>query len=171
MKTSYEYLIGLKLVHPNPSKELNDFENIINLSAQEYNHICMNRSTNPKEITIREITGNTIILKLNSRTELSSPGKALRSFSQLLIKHSEFAKCFVFGKQLFTSFEVTSENSAESNTHITADDIDDTLFMGSMLSYFLNKRDSDSTTYVHKRKAVEKMKLLAYECGIITLNK
>ena len=87
---AFEYLIGLKLVKPNPPKSLCEYSDLIKYMEKEFNRIN-EKSANPKNMNIREINENTVILNLESQTELSIPGKALRSFSQLLLSDAEFA--------------------------------------------------------------------------------
>lgn len=174
MHYTYEYIIGLRLVNPEPKYQLcsQKFKEIIHMAEQEYNRICSNKKNNPKEISIREIGENSIVLKLYSQIELSTPGKSLRSFSQILIQNQDFAETFVFGKQLFTSYDVTTDlSSSDESLHITTDDISDSVFLSSLVSYFLNKRDSDTKTYMQKRKVIEKMKIMSYDCGIVKLEK
>lgn len=166
---AFEYLIGLKLVKPNPPKSLCEYSDLIKYMEKEFNRIN-EKSANPKNMNIREINENTVILNLESQTELSIPGKALRSFSQLLLSNVEFAENFIFRKQLFVSFDVAnSTNIVDSKAHISADDIEDAIFLNALINYFLKKKDQVSVSYMQKRKAIDKMKILAYETGILTL--
>ena len=170
---SFNYAVGLTLAHPAPNQALceESYENTIYAAAKEYNAICSTAKNNPKEITILEIGEKHIILTLSSSVELPAPGKALRSFSQILLNDSNFKNAFMFGKQLFTSYDVANEcPTSFGNKHISAEDIDDTQFLTSLVAYFLNKRDPDTKVYLRKRKAIEKMKVLAYECGIVKLD-
>lgn len=168
---SFKYKIGLSLVHPSPNSFLYDkpFEDTINYAARHYNSVCSASKNNPKEIEIIEIREKSIILYLSSEVELANPGKALRSFSQNLLKNETFQNTFMFGKQLFTSYDVANAYSVPcEKKHISAEDIDDTLFLNSLINYFFKKRDPDTKIYLRKKKAIEKMKVIAYDCGIIS---
>ena len=166
----FNYLVGLKLVNPSPKHSLLEeaFKTKIIDAVNEYNIVCSNSRKNKKELTIVEIGEKNIILSLSSEVELSVPGKALRSFSQILLRNQDFKDAFIFFKQLFATYDVANEKLDSSDKkHISADDIDDTLFLTSLVDYFLNKRDPDTKIYLRKRKAIEKMKVLAYECDIV----
>lgn len=162
------YFLALTLVNPSPAKSLSEYKDFIESAAEDYNFIC-SRSKHPKKITLHEIRDTSIILELTSSVELPTPGKSLRSFSQILIQNSEFAETFTFGKQLFTSAEVATDLSSEdsNSTPISADAIPDSVFLYSLIDYYINGHKSNSDP---KKKNIDKMKLLAYECGLVKLS-
>lgn len=168
--TYFEYRVGLKLALPQPQKSLVEYKDFLYESAETYNEVCSQRN-NSKEINILEIKNNKLIILLKSSLELTTPGKALRSFSQILLKNEEFAEEYLCGKQLFTSYDIAKDLSEnQKNANITAEDISDTVFLNALINYFLNKRGDQSTTkYLQKRKCINKMKILAVESEIIKM--
>ena len=155
--TYFEYRVGLKLALPQPQKSLVEYKDFLYESAEKYNEVCSQRN-NSKEINILEIKSNKLVILLKSSLELTTPGKALRSFSQILLKNEKFAEEYLFGKQLFTSYDI-------------AKDISDTVFLNALINYFLNKRGGNQSTtkYLQKRKCINKMKILAVESEIIKM--
>ena len=165
--TYFEYRVGLKLALPKPKKSLVEYKDFLYESAEKYNEVCSQRN-NLKEMNILEIKSSKLIILLKSSLELTTPGKALRSFSQILLKNEKFAE-----EYLFTSYDIAkdlSETKKQKNSNITAEDISDTVFLNALINYFLNKRGDQSTTkYLQKRKCINKMKILAVESEIIKM--
>ena len=171
--TYFEYRVGLKLALPQPPKSLVEYKDFLYESAEKYNEVCSQRN-NSKEINILEIKSNKLVILLKSSLELTTPGKAIRSFSQILLKNEKFAEEYLFGKQLFTSYDIAkdlSETQKQKNSNITAEDISDTVFLNALINYFLNKRGGNQSTtkYLQKRKCINKMKILAVESEIIKM--
>lgn len=167
----HNYLIGLKLTHSNVSINFRDHIEFIQKCVDEYNKVSQSKSLNPKfiELDQNDISTDAIVLTLHSTNALTVVGKALRHFSQLLLNNDGFKKCVVNG-QLLKTIPVSELSPTGSEKQIVnVSEIDDIEFMKALLDYIYRKRDADSTAYRRKRIALDQMKQIALESGILKL--
>ncbi|MDD4095417.1 MAG: hypothetical protein PHP22_04170 [Oscillospiraceae bacterium] len=169
---SYTYKIGIKIAKANTELDfLNSETNrLIRDAENEYNDICGFSAQNPKTMIIEEIFHDSIVLTLNSTLPLRAAGKALRPFSQILLRNPSFTSVVNTSGQLFQTFRVSPhEAEISASILVSVDEIDDLILLKSLMDYIYRKRDSDSTTYRKKRAAINRMKQIAIDSGIIVL--
>lgn len=170
---SYSYTIQLAFATPNPTITFTDKVDIIDNAIVEYNNRTF-QMQNPKEIEKIALEPSILTLKLKSTLPLTSLGRALRTFSTILIKEyqdPDFIAQIASNGQLFTTVH-SSENSnqAISNNAIDINMIDDLEIVKALLDYLYKKRDSNSTVYRQKRAAMNKIKQIAVDSGIYIPN-
>ena len=167
---SYIYSLELKLAKTSDCIHLGDFQTAINEAIIQYND-AGKKSANPKNIELVNIENNLILLHLTSASELRFVGKALRYFSQLIIQ-----KVPILTQNLTTSGQLFRINQIglpiaedeDPNVQLQAREVDDACLIKALIDYISKKRDTNTAIYIKKLKAVEQMKQLAIEAGIIT---
>lgn len=151
------------------AKSSNDFDltadpkylDILKECAKTYND-----KSKEKEIEIIESSLNprSFIIILSSPKELEIPGRSLRLFSQALVEHKEF-KDMVINKKLFLTEPAAAD--AIDGGAVNPNTIDDIEFLKSLIDYLYNKAPGTSTEYKKKRKALNRMKIIAKEEGLM----
>lgn len=166
---TYEYLIGIRLATPNASIVLNQapFSNAIRAAIEEYNSRSKS-APNPKYIELlpANFFADSFIITLTSEKELTSVGKALRVFSQIITNSGVFDAYIKNGK-VFTTFPVMQ--AGDEQKILDPDKISDVEILKALIDYVCNKSDSNSTTYKRKRNAMAQIKQIALESGIYTM--
>ncbi len=164
---SYSYTIKLQLAYANSNVRFNcdPFRQTLLDAADDYN-LCSGNAPNPKSIYIENIYPSSFIVVLTSQNELSSPGKALRAFSKIVVDSGVFSECIKHAK-LFTTYTLT-DISKNTNENPDPGIISDAELIKALVDYALNKTESDSTAYNRKRNAVTHMKQIALEAGILS---
>lgn len=168
----HQYLVGLKLANSNASINFQDYTDLILACVEDYNKVGQSKSKNPKYIELDKsnISPDSIVLTLYSTEILTVVGKALRHLSQLLLSHDDFKKCTVNG-QLLMTFPVSAVAPGGSEKQIISiSEVDDIEFMKALMDYIYKKRDADSTAYRKKRIALDQMKQIALESGILKID-
>ena len=127
--------------------------------AAEYNEKSNGKTI---EIVDSSLTSRSFTINLSSPFELDIPGRSLRLFTQALVEDEEFKK-MVFNKKLFLTEPVINADG----TTIDPNEIDDGEFIKALIDYVLNKAPGSSTEYKRKRKAFNRMKIIAKEEGIL----
>lgn len=167
---SYVYEVEVQLATTQRKFNLKDKHIIINDAIQRYN----NRSyemQNPKTLKLQEINDDSMFLTLESSLPLNSLGRALRTFSIIIIKEikdDDFINAITANGQLFSTKQLCKnkkETSMEFNIDYTQ--IEDLDVIKSLMDYVYKKRDHDSTTYRKKKAAFEQIKKIAFDSGII----
>ncbi len=126
---------------------------------------------NSKEITISKIEVTHMILTLVSTLSLNSVGRALRTFSTILLKEYEdadFMKEVTTRGALFKAVQVDDAFDLKHVDKIVLEEISDLDLIKGLMDYVYKKRDLDSTLYRKKRIAMEEIKKLCIESGIIS---
>lgn len=121
---------------------------------------------NPKLIQLLEIADSYIHIKLFSTQILTTPGRGLRTLTTILLNdpQSRFADRVTPGGQLF---RVISVKQPTESTLINPALIPDADFFKAIFDYIMEKKDG-STACQRKKAAMEEMKKLAVEAGIIS---
>ena len=167
---SYIYSLELKLARTAEQIRLNEFENTIRQATSDYND-AGKKSVNPKSIELIKIENSLILLHLTSASELRVVGKALRYFSQLLVKKIPILlENLTSSGQLFRVNQIGLPIAENEDPHVQlqAREVDDACLIKALIDYISKQRDPNTATYIKKLKAVEQMKQLAIEAGIIT---
>lgn len=169
---SYVYKVEIRLATTQKKFNLKDKHVIINDAVQRYN----NRSyemQNPKTLALQEINDDNIFLILESSLPLNSLGRALRTFSVIIIKEikdEDFINAITANGQLFSTRQLGKNKKEISiKSHIDYAQIEDLDVIKSLMDYVYKKRDPDSTTYRKKKAAFEQIKKIAFDSGIINI--
>ncbi len=166
----YIYEIEVQLATTQKKFSLQDKLGIVQDAIQRYN----NRSyemQNPKTLKLLEINHDSMFLILESSLPLYSLGRALRTFSVIIIKEikdDDFVNAITPNGQLFSTRQL-SKSEKEINTEFSTDyaQIEDLDVIKALMDYVYKKRDPDSTTYRKKKAAFEQIKKIAFDSGII----
>lgn len=168
---SYTYDIELHLAEPKPTLNLLDKADIIRKAELEYNLRSVHMQ-NCKTIKIHSIMPSFIKLTLSSDLFLNTVGRALRTFSMILIadyKDQDFISQVTKGGALFKTIQVNAESNVQpSDSTIDFKQLSDLDLIKALMDYVYNKRDPDSTIYRKKRQAMEDIKRISIESGLIT---
>lgn len=168
---SHTYNIQLTFANQSPTITFKDKEDVIDKAIIDYNNRTF-QMQNPKKIEKIYLDKSTLSIKLESALPLNSLGRALRTFSTILIKEykdSDFIAQITSNGQLFTTVHSSEGNDKIiSNNEIDINNIDDLDIIKALLDYVYNKRDSNSTIYRQKKAAMYNIKKIAIESGIYT---
>lgn len=170
---AYIYTLEMKLAKSSDSIELKNDKSLIEESFHEYNNVC-SKSTNKKTIELLNVENNSILLRLSSETKLNAVGKALRYLSKMLLERiPALNNNLTSSGQLFRVNTIGFPTTDPSKSYIPLQisKIDDSELIKSLIDYVCKKRDSNTSQYIKKVKAVEKMKQLAIESGLIIIER
>lgn len=170
---SYLYTLELKLAKKTNSFNLTEYSKDISKVIEDYNY-AGEKAANKKCITLIQTNEKSLNIRLNSTVKLQNSGKALRFFSELMIKKiPDIKDCITSSGQLFRISEIglpVTENE-DPNLQLLAREIDDSTLVKALVDYVCRKRDPNTSVYLKKQKAIEQMKQIALESGLIELNK
>jgi hypothetical protein len=125
------------------------------------------------------VNEKSIYFTMYSENELSTPGRSLKLFSQLLIKENEkfkddskFFRDHLSHGKLFKTFPVLdlTENKKDNATIVDPNDIDDGEFLKALIDYVLKPKTPYTPQLNIERNAVNQMKLLVLNSGILIIN-
>lgn len=177
----YTYPIGLSLVKVT-DKKLSDRKKFIKETIILFNEKSQTSVVNPKHIGMGEngdddfiINDSSIIITLYSQQSLNSPGKAVRLFSQLLLQsdhEDNFNNLVSDDGKLFKTFNVAkiSDDISGKINVVDSAQIDDATFMKALIDYLLKSKSTYTSELNEQQIAIEKMKVLALESKIISVN-
>lgn len=170
---SYIYTLELKLAKKSSTINLRDYSKEIQDCIADYNS-ASEKAANRKSLERIEIQDISMLLRLRSSLELIAIGKALRYFSQLAIKRIPPLQENLTGSgQLFRinqiGLPVSEEDPKIQEIQLLARTVSDAALLKGLVDYVCRKRDPNTSVYLKKQKAVEQMKQLAVEAGIIVL--
>ena len=172
MTWNYSYPMRLRLVCPTIDLQQSPYNGILAEAVKEFNDRS-ETAFNPKRIRDLQHLGNSeISLVLDSRMDLESPGKALRLFSQVIAGHEAFAPAIQKGRLFLTLPTVPGVANLEEvvATAVSPEKISDEALLNGLIHFFLNKAaGSTSSEYKKKRAAVELMKSMALNAGLIDI--
>lgn len=167
---SYTYEVEMQLATTQKKINLTDKRDILDDAIQRYN----NRSyemQNPKTIKLQDINNDSIFLIVESALPLNSLGRALRTFSIIIIKEMmdhDFMNAIAANGQLFSTKQVCkSEKVIKAEPNVDYTQIGDLDVIKALMDYVYKKRDPDSTAYRKKKAAFEQIKKIAFDSGII----
>lgn len=171
----FEYKIGLALVKSidESDKGLDERKDFIMSQVQIFNEKSSRSVINPKHIGTGndeedniQLTRSTLVLTLYAQEEITTPGKAIRLLSQLLItaEDPDNLSDLLLEKKLFRSFKVaTAPGSDSSDKIIDIAAVSDSELIKALVDYVCNQQDFSA----QKRNVIDQMKRLAIESGLI----
>lgn len=166
----YVYEVEIQLATTHKKFNLTDKRDVIDDAVQRYNSRSYEMQ-NPKTLKLKDINDDSIFLTLESSLRLSSLGRALRTFSVIIIKEimdNDFINAITANGQLFSTKQLCkNEKETDMNVNIDYAQIEDLDVIKALMDYIYKKRDSDSTIYRKKRAAFEQIKKIAFDSGII----
>lgn len=169
-----EYQLGLALVAEldENQKGLDERENFMKSQIKIFNEKSLRSVFNPKHIGLGEndekdvlLTRTTLVVTLYSQEALNTPGKAMRLLSQLLVTSDEPDNLsdLVWNKKLFRTFKVASAEDSGSQNIIDLSGISDAELIKALIDFVCDEKDFSR----EKRSAIDEMKKLAVECGLL----
>lgn len=143
----------------------------IKKSFDEFSDQCKNSINNSKYIdseTIK-ISKNSITFTLVSEKELASPGKSLKQLSKMLLEDPYFEKLKVNGKlfKTYATVEVADEENGKTQSIDVANIITDVDLVKALVDYLVEPQHPYTPERHAKRAAVDKMKVLAIQSGLL----
>ena len=170
---SYLYTLELKLAKKTNAFNLKEYSKEISKVIEAYNH-AGEKAANNKCIVLIQTKEKSLQIRLNSTAKLHNAGKSLRYFSELMIeKIPDIKDCITSSGQLFRITEIglpVTENE-NPDLQLMAREVDDSTLVKALVDYVCRKRDPNTSVYLKKQKAVEQMKQIALESGLIDLKK
>lgn len=133
---------------------------------------------NVKSLEITKITEKEIYCTLTSAQELPTPSRALRVFSQKLSESPYFSdkkynhgllKFCVQDNRVQSIKDGDNELSEMEAAIIHPDKISDEEFITALMKYFLSEKGAYTPELYQKKKAIEQMKILAYQAKIVEI--
>ena len=169
-----EYQLGLALVKDLDENEkgLDERGNFIKSQIKIFNEKSLRSVFNPKHIGLGEndekdvlLTRTTLVVTLYSQEALNTPGKAMRLLSQLLVTSDkpDNLSDLVWNKKLFRTFKVASAEDSGSQNIIDLSGISDAELIKALIDFVCDEKDFSG----EKRSAMDQMKKLAVECGLL----
>lgn len=168
----YSYPMRLRLACPTIDMQQAPFSGILEAAVEEFNDRS-ETAFNPKRIReLRHFGSSELSIVLDSMTELESPGRAIRLFSQIIAGNVAFAPATQKGRLFFTLPTVpgAADLQEEATTNVSTEKISDEALLNGLIHFLLNKSaGSTSSEYKKKRAAVDLMKSMALSAGIIDI--
>lgn len=160
----YVYEMTLSLARPGAPLSDEDYL-AIEKGITEYNARSVYMA-NPKKIKLLETADSYVKIELSSTQALTTPGRGLRTLTTILMGEpaSRFAERVAPGGQLFRVISI--KQPPRENAEIDPASVSDIDFLKAILDYIMERKDS-STAAQKKKAAMEEMKILAVESGII----
>lgn len=167
---SYLYEIEVQLATTQKKFNLKDKHIILKNAIERYNNRSFEMQ-NPKTLKLQEMNDESMLLILESSLPLNSLGRALRTFSVIIlkeIKDDDFIHAVTANGQLFSTKQLCkNEKELTMEYNIDYTQIKDLDVIKSLMDYVYKKRDPDSTTYRKKKAAFEQIKKIAFDAGMI----
>lgn len=176
----FKYPLGLSLVKVT-EKKISDRKKFIIEVITVFNEKSRTSVVNPKYIGLGingdddvMVNDSSIIITLYSQQALSSPGKAVRLLSQLLLQsnnENSFNDLVSDDGKLFKTFNVAKVADSDSGDICIVDSaqVEDSTFVKALIDYLLKSKSRYSSEINEQQNAIERMKVLAIESGIIKL--
>lgn len=169
-----EYQLGLALVTEldESQKGLDERVEFIKSQIKIFNEKSLRSVFNPKHIGLGEndekdiqLTRTTLVVTLYSQEALNTPGKAMRLLSQLLVTsdNPDNLSDLVWNKKLFRTFKVATAEDGGSQNIIDLSGISDGELIKALIDFVCDKKDFSG----EKRNAIDQMKKIAVECGLL----
>jgi hypothetical protein len=162
----YTYDLTLSLAKPGSTLTEKAISSELEKGVEEYNRRSLFMA-NPKKIELRKIADDYVELRLRSTNALATPGRGIRALTTILLQSSDYFKyCVTPGGQLFRVISISqpqpSERSLVDPAHVS-----DQEFLKALIDYFWEERSMPGASRKEKRSAIDEMKKLAAEVGII----
>ena len=158
----FTYPVKIEIAKPQSSINLKNKEQLFLDAIKSFNESSdsMQNSKTLHDVSVSESYG---ILTLNSDTPLKSVGRALRKFvCDLLNSGDEELKNACTPSGALFRYTLISAEAPEEEINVS-----DSELIKSLIDYVCSNRDTNTTIYRKKRKAIEEMKKVAIEAGII----
>ncbi len=166
---AYTYEVEIRLKTNQKHFKLEEKEGPLRDAIQRYNDRS-SEMQNPKTLILKELHNDCMLLTLESVLPLNSVGRALRTFSIILIKEikdPDFISAIAPNGQLFSTTQTKNNQKIPMESNDNDIPINDLDVIKALMDYIYKKRDPDSTIYRRKRAAFEQIKKIALESGII----
>lgn len=159
----YTYSVKMEPQRIDIKIDFSCYQAIIEDSVKDFNETP---KKNVKIISDMVITTSYLTLTLTSEAPLESVGRALRSFTAIILeKEKELISFCTPGGSLFRYTLIKEEN--EIFKEDSAEKISDAQLINALVDYVCANRDTNSTVYKKKRMAIEEIKKIAKEAGIV----
>lgn len=159
----YTYSVKMEPQRIDIKIDFSCYQAIIEDSVKDFNETP---KKNVKIISDMVITTSYLTLTLTSEAPLESVGRALRSFTAIILeKEKELISFCTPGGSLFRYTLIKEEN--EIFKEDSAEKISDAQLINALVDYVCANRDTNSTVYKKKRMAIEEMKKITKTAGII----
>ena len=169
----YSYPLRLRLACPTIDLQKSPHRELLEGAVKEFNERS-ETAYNPKRIRdLRHLGNSEITLVLDSGIELESPGRAIRLLSQIIADNAAFAPAVQRGRLFLTLPTIPEAENMEGimEADISPEKISDEVLLNGLVHFFLNKAvGSTSSEYKKKRAAVDLIKSMALNAGIIDTN-
>ncbi len=165
------HLLEMRLAVMANDIDLRKHKKSINACIDKYNS-AGSKSANFKQLSLIEVNEKRMTVRLTTDEELNTPGKAIRFFSQELYKKIPSLKAAVtVSGQIFRIKEIGTAvpENEDSAIQLKTLKISDGDLICALVQHSLNKTSSVGAAYEKKRRAIEKMKQLALESGLLNL--
>lgn len=163
----YQYELEIQLAATQKKVRLADKKGTIAEAIERYNSRSFEMQ-NPKTLTLKELSGDSMLLTLESALPLSSLGRALRTFSVILVKElrdADFISSVTANGQLFSTRRLSGgETEAQAVDYAGIEDLE---VVKALMDYVYKKWEPDSGVYRKKRAAFERIKKIAYDAGML----
>lgn len=149
-------------------------EEYIRRSIKRFTKASMNSSTNSKGIDPDSIiiSQRDIVFRLYSEKQLSAPGKCMKLLSKYLLEEEYFVNLKV-GEKLFKTYtpsEIVDTSTGQTKVVDAASKITDAALVKSLIDYLLTPQFPYTPEKNNMRNAVEQMKALAAQSGMIKID-
>lgn len=163
----YSLVIGIAKAKTEPalSRLFSEHDEAVRKAAEAFNRKA---KANPKKLKDLHCDAQgRLCAKLSSELALTSLGKAIRGFSQLLLQNEAFKKAVTPGGQLLEivdsrPIDVSDWGGAEESVGFS-----DLELLQALTAYVVLPKDADSSAYRMKKKAMEDIKEIACSVGIL----
>lgn len=161
----YSYKLGLTLVNPSTEINLTTYQEEIDQAVASYN-LKQKKAVNHKTLVLLKITPKELIVALDSQITLTTPAKALRTFSQIIIdEFPNFASKILYHNHLFRSFPVVDDPQIEqSRIESVTKEISDQKLLEAMVR--LCMKASEERT-IQEKHVLSKIKYLLYQAELL----
>ena len=174
-----KYDIGLALVNQKAEVDFTKDKISSEKTVKEYIIECTDLFSNEGKTSLKnskyidkdsiKILDKRITFTLCSEKELSAPGKSLKQLSNYLLKEPYFEQLKVNGKlfKTYTTVDVEDEESGETQSIDVTNAIDDAELVKALVDYLMEPQQPYTKERHDKRVAVDKMKVLAIQSGLL----
>lgn len=166
----YIYSVKLTLSNPKTSIDFSTKKDLLLSTFDAYNENSAFMA-NRKTLSNMKIAKNEIVIELTSQHRLTTVGRAMRSFTSLLIEQDDkdFSSAITASGALFT-YTVLNEIAVDEQPQDQISKITDADLLKGLIDYVCSNRETSSSLYKKKRDCIQEMKRLAVASGIISIS-
>lgn len=162
---AFQYKLGLSLANPSTEVELTAYRQEIEKAVASYNS-KQERAVNHKKLFLLKVNPKELIVSLESEVALTTPAKALRTFSQIIVEDlPDMASRMLYHNHIFRSFPIVDELQIEQSRieSVTAE-ISDQQLLETMVRLCMNPFENRS---MQEKDALLKIKYIIYQAGLL----